>query len=187
MKMRIIPRVIIVSAIGILVSNSLFAQDTGHTKLVDKFYPVSKSSAEPGPLVNKTAIEPVNTAVDKPVNSSVVTQSPQIDKVKNVSAPVPETPVSEGANTQVSGYQDTRLGSSTPDNNTYKKNDNGAGSVTTNPNKTSGSDISSPSTNSNTPSPIYRDTRLGSSSPLYNTYEKNDNGAGAITTNPNKG
>jgi hypothetical protein len=33
----------------------------------------------------------------------------------------------------------------------------------------------------------YRDTRLGSSSPLYNTYEKNDNGAGAITTNPNKG
>jgi hypothetical protein len=34
---------------------------------------------------------------------------------------------------------------------------------------------------------VYRDTRLGSSSPLYNTYEKNNNGAGAITTNPNKG
>ncbi|MBS1735057.1 MAG: hypothetical protein JSS98_00445 [Bacteroidetes bacterium] len=34
---------------------------------------------------------------------------------------------------------------------------------------------------------IYRDTRLGSSSPMYNTYRKNDNGAGAITTNPNKG
>jgi len=33
---------------------------------------------------------------------------------------------------------------------------------------------------------IYRDTRLGSSSPLYNTYKKNDYGAGAITTNPNK-
>lgn len=33
---------------------------------------------------------------------------------------------------------------------------------------------------------IYRPTRLGSSSPLYNTYEKNDYGAGAITTNPNK-
>ena len=38
-----------------------------------------------------------------------------------------------------------------------------------------------------TPQPhIYRDTRLGSSSPLYNTYKKNDYGAGAITTNPNK-
>ena len=34
---------------------------------------------------------------------------------------------------------------------------------------------------------IYRDTRLGSSSPLYNTYEKNNNGAGSVTTNPNKG
>jgi len=33
---------------------------------------------------------------------------------------------------------------------------------------------------------IYRDTRLGSSSPLYNTYEKNNYGAGAVTTNPNK-
>ena len=34
---------------------------------------------------------------------------------------------------------------------------------------------------------IYRDTRLGSSSPMYNTYLKNDKGAGAVTTNPNKG
>lgn len=33
---------------------------------------------------------------------------------------------------------------------------------------------------------MYRDTRLGSSSPLYNTYKKNKNGAGAVTTNPNK-
>ncbi len=33
---------------------------------------------------------------------------------------------------------------------------------------------------------IYRDTRMGSSSPLYNSYKKNDYGAGAITTNPNK-
>lgn len=41
-----------------------------------------------------------------------------------------------------------------------------------------------PPENNNT---IYRDTRLGSSSPLYNTYKKNDNGAGAVTTNPNKG
>lgn len=32
----------------------------------------------------------------------------------------------------------------------------------------------------------YYDTRLGSSSPLYDTYEKNDYGAGAITTNPDK-
>ncbi len=34
---------------------------------------------------------------------------------------------------------------------------------------------------------IYRDTRLGGSSPYFNTYQKNDYGAGAITTDPNKG
>lgn len=34
---------------------------------------------------------------------------------------------------------------------------------------------------------IYRDTRLGSSAPMYNTYKKNDYGAGAVTTDPDKG
>ena len=33
---------------------------------------------------------------------------------------------------------------------------------------------------------LYRPTRLGSSSPLYDTYKENDFGAGAVTTNPNK-
>ena len=37
-----------------------------------------------------------------------------------------------------------------------------------------------------TPKTLYRPTRLGSSSPLYDTYKKNDYGAGAITTNPQK-
>lgn len=34
---------------------------------------------------------------------------------------------------------------------------------------------------------MYRPTRLGSSSPKYDTYQKNKRGAGAVTTNPNKG
>lgn len=87
-------------------------------------------------------------------------------------------------------YRDTRLGGSSPLYNTYKKNDNGAGAITNNPNKSSGEMATYPGDNfnsTNTPSKIYRDTRLGSSSPLYNTYRKNDYGAGAITTNPNKG
>ncbi len=41
--------------------------------------------------------------------------------------------------------------------------------------------------NSETTPQFYRDTRLGSSSPLYNTYQKNLNGAGAVTNDPNKG
>ncbi|MEO6220894.1 MAG: hypothetical protein ABIO81_10730 [Ginsengibacter sp.] len=32
--------------------------------------------------------------------------------------------------------------------------------------------------------PVYRDTRLGSSSKMYDTYEKNNNGAGAVTATP---
>jgi hypothetical protein len=32
--------------------------------------------------------------------------------------------------------------------------------------------------------PPYIDTRLGSSSPLYDTYQKNSNGAGSVTTSP---
>ena len=34
------------------------------------------------------------------------------------------------------------------------------------------------------PEPRYIDTRLGSSSPLYDTYEKNSNGEGSVTTRP---
>jgi hypothetical protein len=33
---------------------------------------------------------------------------------------------------------------------------------------------------------LYGTSRLGSSSPRYNTYKKNDYGAGAITTDPHK-
>lgn len=171
-----------------IISNSLFAQDTSHTKLVDKYYPVSKAPEQPAPILDKATSAPVNTSVNNP-KSNTVSQSPQI-QINKIATPVtpaiPETPVLQAPLPQNNVYNDTRLGSSSPENNTYKKNDNGAGSITTNPNKGNGTNVS-PTINSNAPSPIYRDTRLGSSSPLYNTYEKNDNGAGAITTNPNKG
>jgi|SRR6185312_7113835 len=103
--------------------------------------------------------------------------------------PAQSTPLpNEYSTPQPHVYRDTRLGSSSPLYNTYKKNDYGAGSITSNPNKGSGSTFTEtyPTTNSSQKNPIYRDTRLGSSSPLYNTYQKNDYGAGAITTNPNK-
>jgi len=85
-------------------------------------------------------------------------------------------------------HRDSRLGSSSQMYNTYQKNNNGAGAITTNPNKGSESTFT-PSFNldSAQKSPVYHDTRLESSSSLYNTYQKNDYGTGAITTNPNKG
>lgn len=91
------------------------------------------------------------------------------------------------ANHQI--YRDTRLGGSSPYYNTYQKNDYGAGAITNDPNKANGV-AKYPGDNfdsTNLKSKIYRDTRLGGSSPHHRTYKTNDYGAGAITTNPNKG
>ncbi len=86
-------------------------------------------------------------------------------------------------------YRDTRLGSSSRNYNTYEKNAYGAGAITTNPHKSGGISFfpeAQPDSNTFHEPKIYRDTRLGSSSAPYNTYQKNDDGAGAVTTNPRK-
>lgn len=108
-------------------------------------------------------------------------------------SPETTTPVGNGTSVAKPFYRDTRLGSSSPDYNTYRTNDDGAGAVTTSP-KNGSAPLSSASLGTLTSTsrqpatkPFYRDTRLGSSSPDYNTYRTNDNGAGAVTTNPNKG
>lgn len=94
-------------------------------------------------------------------------------------------------NVKPQSYNENRLGSSSPLYDTYEKNDNGAGSVTNQVKGGSSEAVSIPTAEA-TPvqvkkaPQIYRDTRLGSSSSMYDTYEKNDNGAGAITNNPNK-
>lgn len=116
-----------------------------------------------------------------------VTNTPSVQANKVV-IPTISQPVKQN-----SPYRDTRLGSSSPEYNTYRTNDNGAGSVTTNQNKGGGIMISRATTgvvpqNPKVPQqPFYRDTRLGSSSPEYNTYQTNDYGAGSVTTNQNKG
>ena len=219
--MKIRSGIIIIAGImaGIIISNSVTAQDTtDHTRLVDKYYPKSNSVAQPAPIngtqlnqpvsntvsqptsLNRT-IQPVNATVNQPSPINKITSQPTTttipmgtptSKITAEVAPVAQTPVLQPdvSQTPVSSntvYRDTRLGSSAPQNSTYQTNNNGAGSVTTDPNKGAGSNVSTPQTDTNVAPPIYRDTRLGSSSPLYNTYQKNDNGAGAVTTNPNKG
>jgi hypothetical protein len=106
------------------------------------------------------------------------------------SSVIPATKSKTNSESQM--YRPTRLGSSSAFYNTYEKNHYGAGAVTTNPHK-SGSGVLennqqsiSPINNSDNTRDMRRDTRSGSSSPLYDTYKKNDYGAGAITTNPNK-
>lgn len=139
-----------------IISNPLFAQDTSHTKLVDKYYPESKTPELPAPTLNKATTEPVNNAVNRAAPITTISQSTQINKT------VEQVPVPQTNNSQVQNSL----------NPIHTTNNDGIGTDNYNPDSAS---------------PIYRDTRLGSSSPLYNTYKKNDNGAGAITTNPNKG
>lgn len=161
--------------------------------------PVSNKVSQPKPV--DRIIQPVNSTVSQPTPINRITNQPATttipmgsptNKITAEVAPVVQTPVTQTPVAQASVspnaiYQDTRLGSSSPQNSTYQTNNNGAGSVTTDPNKGVGSNVSTPQTDTNVAPPVYRDTRLGSSSPLYNTYQKNDNGAGAVTTNPNKG
>lgn len=87
----------------------------------------AEAETPPAPAVTSTPVnvEPSNTTV---TNSNTVTTPAAVTVNKPVQT-VPET--------QVSNYVDpaslftTRLGSSSPQYDTWKKNDNGAGSVTT--------------------------------------------------------
>lgn len=205
----------IIIILGIIISNTTLGQDTSHTRLVDKYYPKSNPvTPEPQNKTPDLNLAPISR--NKPLNDNAASQKPVI-KNEPISKPVvPQSTVSaepaqvtEPANTINNPspatiatstpdanpvYRDTRLGSSEPQYDTYKKNDKGAGAITTNPNKTGGGGIvnqnnaetneSSPATNASGNGQIYRDTRLGSSSPLYNTYQKNDYGAGSVTTSP---
>ncbi len=85
-------------------------------------------------------------------------------------------------------YRDTRLGGSSPYFNTYQKNDYGAGAITTDPNKGMGVTKYPQDRldSSNMGNKMQSEPRLGGSSPEHRTYESNDYGAGAITTNPHK-
>jgi len=141
---------------GIMISNSLYAQDTSHTSLLDRYYPVQKTANQSAPELNKATTQPVNNTENSPsATTTTISQAPQINKTNNQEVPIPQATSSQVQNTL------------TP----TQTNIDGMGTDYYNPSGSS----------------TYRDTRLGSSSPLYNTYEKNDDGAGAITTNPNKG
>ncbi|MEO8853669.1 MAG: hypothetical protein ABI359_07820 [Ginsengibacter sp.] len=137
--------------------------------------------------LNSIAFFVVAVCMSDPVFCQDTSQNQKISKEHTYQVSSPSSEYTQPSKTHI--YRDTRLGGSSPLYNTYKKNDYGAGAITNNPNKGSG-EVSTYPYNSNsakTTTKIYRDTRLGGSSPLYNTYKKNDNGAGSVTTNPNKG
>jgi len=163
---------------GLIISNTLYAQDTTHERLVDKFYPKSEQAAplpktaKANPVTMTTTPQtgagtpvsavPLHATVTAPLPPDSKSAAPVSEISKDV-APVTQTVSQTQAQPGQINNQSGKLNNKIINNNTKIE------------------------TNNSPASPIYRDTRLGSSSPLYNTYEKNDNGAGSVTTNPNKG
>jgi hypothetical protein len=166
----------IITLIGLIISNASLAQDSTHERLVDKYYP----KAEQAPPVPKTEkLNPVTTSTTQPAAANAPVTAVPLQATVTPPATSASEPLNEIINEVVPVTQTTSQvqSSQSPINNEVGKINKSTDSTK------KGID----NYNSNPASPIYRDTRLGSSSPMYNTYEKNNNGAGSVTTNPNKG
>ncbi|MDE3213649.1 MAG: hypothetical protein KGM98_10475 [Bacteroidota bacterium] len=153
-------------AIGLLVSSQVIGQTTPstHPKLDALFHHNQKPASTPQPA---TTTEPAPS----PAASSLPPQTTQASRTDStVQSPVANTPRTQSIN---GNQASPSLSSGNQIQNTA-------------PATTAPQQATSQIQNVPTSSSMYRDTRLGSSSPLYNTYQKNDYGAGAITTNPNK-
>ena len=131
----------------VLFSLQDFAQTTPKSEhpLLDKYYPrpkadTPKTVATPIKSVPETKPAPLVTAPSVVTSPAAVVTAPAMATVTApVNKPATDTtrnPVQKKVQTQpVPGhpYRDTRLGSSTSAYDTYEKNNNGAGSVTTSP------------------------------------------------------
>lgn len=171
------------------VSNSAVQQRPGNSTNPISGVVAAQPTQIPGTKTDESNLNitaPVTTAPatdvssqQKPVvnNNRIASPTMQAPTITNPTAAVP---------TENHIYLDTRLGSSSPLYDTYKKNDYGAGAVTTNPNKSMGGNYSANEETSApaASNPVYNLNRLGSSSPQYNTYKTNNNGAGSVTTSP---
>ena len=98
--------------------------------------PADTMSENPPPATTVVQAVTNNTAISTP-NADVTTVSgpankPAVNK-QDTTAKLPVQPIVQPQRAPTEPYMDTRLGSSTPQYDTWKKNNNGAGSVTTSP------------------------------------------------------
>ena len=165
-----------------VISSQTFGQDSTiksvHPKM-DKYYPrpqeaprTNNEVATPASPVLPAQQTPTITTTQPSTNNTVVSPSPSI--VPNERAT--EMPAIEAGpavtNTPVTVQpSDTKL--------------NASNSVTAPPSVTVTAPTPKVIPKPKAPPELpYMDTRLGSSSPQYNTWEKNNNGAGSVTTSP---
>lgn len=169
-------------------SQSDTAKQTTDHPLLDKYYPRPKTEPVPKkPIVKSTGVEQKNviaTPKNKPqpiVENRLYFPTP-VQRPETVVAPVKKdsvlvevespvfTPVSKGV-----VITDSKL---VPVSDSAKITKPVMAAATATPS-------SSPKPQSKI-DPGYQRNRLGSSSPLYNTYEKNAKGAGSVTTLPKR-
>ena len=146
--------------LAVLFSLHGFSQSTEPSEhpLLDKYYPRAQ-------------------VVD--TNKAVGTQITSTSQTKPISA------------TSINTSPKTLVVTTTPADTTSRSVEN-IPSMTTQSTITSTTAVNTPTTvtrdipvvQSAPPSPAYRDTRLGSSTPQYDTWQKNANGAGSVTTSP---
>jgi hypothetical protein len=153
----------------LLFSLQGFSQATEKSEhpLLDKYYPRNTDT----PKAVTTQINPVPETKPAPTITNTV---------------VPATPVTPTAPVMPATAEPadvpTVISSATTPTETVKP----AISTTTSINKPTivTPNIPTQKISSQPPPPPYRDTRLGSSTKQYDTWEKNNNGAGSVTTSP---
>ena len=156
------------------------ADSSLHPKL-DKYYPQKTVTPPPppAPVTVPAPVAQVNPVQEtKPVTAAAPVAQPQAPAP--VIPKVTEKPVVDNQPTSISSKPliDNQSLSGVSDSNNLNK-PVAAVIVKPEPKKVQTKPVAKPTS-------IYMDTRLGSSSPLYNTYETNSNGAGTITNTPKR-
>ena len=144
-----------------------FSQNTDKSEhpLLDKYYPQAQ---KPNTDTNKAITTQIKPATQtKPVSANS-TLSSQTNKPAVIPTALPEVPPTT---TTVGALTTTSAATTSP------------GATTIQTTATKPVFKAAPITNVAPPPPIM-DTRLGSSTKAYDTWQKNNNGAGSVTTSP---
>ena len=157
--------------------------------LLDKYYPQPKSTpVAKNPVTKSTGVEQKNVIATpkikaQPIEEKRLTFPTPVERPEIVAAPLKKdsipaeiesqviTPISKGV-----GITDSKLSLPVSDSAKIVKPVIVTATVTAPPVQKPPSKVD----------PGYQRNRLGSSSPLYNTYEKNAKGAGSVTTLPKR-
>ncbi|MDQ6845442.1 MAG: hypothetical protein M3Z92_14005 [Bacteroidota bacterium] len=170
-----------------------YSQTTKESKhpLLDKYYPRAEkdtnkaTKASPVPEIYQVPqAQPVAKTAPAPVVTEKTNTPPPGPETKLTAKPISAPAV---ANANIIGNQasitatlpETKLSAETIPSVTLKDSANA--------NKVISSSVALPvhkTVQARPPSTPYMDTRLGSSTPAYDTWQKNNNGAGSVTTSP---